>query len=434
MLLVLQQKTSVSKAVMKMRYKPFSKKQMMVFTWWCDDSKYKKYDAVICDGAVRSGKTFCMSLSFVLWAFSKFENQSFGICGKTIKSLRRNLLVPLFSPLKELGFSIKDKHSENLVILSYKGKENRFYIFGGKDESSGSLIQGMTLSGVLLDEVALMPRSFVEQALARCSVSGSTFWFNCNPQYPSHWFYKEWIKKCKEKNALYLHFTMHDNPSLSKKMISRYEKLYSGAFYQRFVQGRWVSVNGAVYPFMGNENMYFKKPDGGFSKFAVSCDYGTVNPASFGLWGKKDDVWYRIDEYYFDSKTEGVQRTDEEHYKALCELIKDREIEFVCVDPSASSFIEVIRRHGDFSVIKADNNVIDGIRKVNSALKEKRVRICDNCENSKREFSLYRWAENSNNDSVIKANDHAMDDIRYFVTAIDFAVNDEVVAFAAKRY
>ena len=417
-----------------MEYKPFSKKQMMVFTWWNENSKFRKYDAVICDGAVRSGKTFCMSLSFVLWAFAHFDGHSFAMCGKTIKSLRRNLIIPLFSPLRELGFSIKNKQSENLITLSYKGRENRFYIFGGKDESSSSLIQGMTLSGVLLDEVALMPRSFVEQALARCSVLGSTFWFNCNPSYPSHWFYKEWIKKCEQKNALYIHFTMKDNPSLSKKMIARYEKLYSGAFYQRFVQGRWVAVNGAVYPFMGDDEMYCEKPLSGFEKYAVSCDYGTVNPASFGLWGKKDDVWYRIDEYYFDSKSKGFQRTDEEHYKALCELIKDREVEFVCVDPSASSFIEVIRRHGVFSVIKADNNVIDGIRKVSSALKEKRVRICENCLASKREFSLYRWNENDVNDSVVKANDHAMDDIRYFVSAIDFADSDDVVAVAAKRY
>lgn len=417
-----------------MEYKPFSKKQMMVFTWWNQNSIYRKYDAVICDGAVRSGKTFCMSLSFVLWAFSHFDGHSFGLCGKTIKSLRRNLITPLYSPLKELGFSIKDKQSENLITMSYKGRENRFYVFGGKDESSSSLIQGMTLSGVLLDEVALMPRSFVEQALARCSVSGSTFWFNCNPSHPSHWFYKEWIKKCEQKNALYIHFTMKDNPSLSKKMIARYEKLYSGAFYQRFVQGRWVCVNGAVYPFMGDENMYFEIPKGDFSKFAVSCDYGTINPASFGLWGKKDDVWYRIDEYYFDSKSSGYQRTDEEHYKALCELIKNREVEFVCVDPSASSFIEVIRRHSRFPVIKAENNVIDGIRKVSSALKEKRVRICENCVASKREFSLYRWNENDMNDSVVKTNDHAMDDIRYFVSTIDFADSDDVVAVAAKRY
>ena len=422
------------KKVTTLEYKPFSKKQMLALTWWYENSRYKGCDALICDGAVRSGKTFCMSLSFVLWAFHKFSDSSFAMCGKTIKSLKRNLVIPLINPLKELGFEVELKHSENLLLLNYENRVNRFYLFSGKDEGSASLIQGMTLCGILLDEVALMPRSFVEQALARCSVSGSTFWFNCNPEFPSHWFYTEWIKKAKEKNALYIHFKMNDNPSLSAKTIKRYERMYSGAFYRRFVEGEWVSVCGAVYPFMEDDSMYKKVPEGEFLSYAVSCDYGTVNPASFGLWGKQKDVWYRIDEYYFDSKKEGYQRTDEEHYKALCELIGKRKVSFITVDPSAASFIEVIKRHEKFNVVPAQNSVIDGIRCVSSALKEKRIVICDNCVNSKREFSLYRWSENSSKDTVVKQNDHAMDDIRYFVTTITGGDDDDFAVVAATRY
>lgn len=417
-----------------MKYKPFSKKQMLALTWWVKGSKYENYDAVICDGAVRSGKTFCMSLSFVLWAFSNFTDSSFALCGKTIKSLKRNLVVTLLSSLKEIGFEVVHKHSENLVTIKKDGRVNRFYLFSGKDESSASLIQGMTLSGILLDEVALMPRSFVEQALARCSVSGSTFWFNCNPEYPSHWFYNEWIKKAKEKNALYIHFTMHDNPALSKKMIRRYEKMYSGVFFRRFVKGEWVAVCGAVYPFMEDDSAFPDVPQGEFEKYAVSCDYGTVNPASFGLWGKQNDVWYRIDEYYFDSKKEGYQKTDEEHYTALCDLVKEREISCVTVDPSASSFIEVIRRHGRFLVVPANNAVIDGIRCVSTALKQGKVKICNNCKASINEFSLYRWSDNVSKDTVIKSDDHAMDDIRYFVTTIMNSDDDGFAVVAAKRY
>ncbi len=417
-----------------MNYKPFSKKQLLALSWWSENSRYKNCDAVICDGAVRSGKTFCMSLSFFLWAFTHFSDSSFALCGKTIKSLRRNLVTPLLIELEHLGFEVSYKLSENLITATYKNTVNRFYLFGGKDEGSAALIQGMTLSGILLDEVALMPRSFVEQALARCSVSGSTFWFNCNPEYPSHWFYNEWIKKCKQKNALYIHFTMHDNPSLSKKMIKRYEKMYSGSFYQRFVKGEWVSVCGAVYPFMDNDSAFYDIPKGDFDEYAVSCDYGTVNPASFGLWGRQNDVWYRIDEYYFDSKKEGYQRTDEEHYNALCELVSDKDVSCVTVDPSACSFIEVIRRHEKFEVVPAKNNVIDGIRTVSSALKEKSVRICKNCKASIKEFSLYRWSENAQNDAVVKANDHAMDDIRYFVTTIKNRDDGEFCAVVAKRY
>lgn len=413
-------------------YKPFSEKQLKVLTWWCNSSPYKSHDAIICDGAVRSGKTFCMSISFISWAMSRFSNMSFAMCGKTIRSLKRNVIVPLIKCLTELGFTSELKKSENILKVSHKGVVNQFYLFGGKDEMSASLIQGITLSGVFLDEVALMPRSFVEQALARCSVEGSTFWFNCNPEYPGHWFYREWIKKCKSKNTLYIHFEMSDNPSLSEKMIKRYESLYSGAFYQRFVRGRWVATTGAVYPFMDKDDAFVPVPETDFSEYAVSCDYGTVNPASFGLWGRKDKVWYRIKEYYFNSRIEGYQKTDEEHYSSLEELIGDKRVRGIAVDPSAASFIETIRRHNKYSVIPAKNNVIDGIRKVSTALKNRDIVICDNCRDSMREFSLYRWDEKGGVDSVVKENDHAMDDIRYFVTTI-LDGGSGFIALAARR-
>ena len=404
--------------VVKLTIKPFSQKQLTALSWWCDKSKYRKCDALICDGAVRSGKTFCMVLSFIIWSFYDFANSDFALCGKTIRSLRRNMVTPVIPILTSLGFTCEEKLSQNILNISYNGVKNRFYLFGGKDESSASLIQGMTLSGVMFDEVALMPRSFVEQAMARCSVTGSKFWFNCNPEYPEHWFNVEWIKKARDKNALYLHFTMDDNPSLSEQVKRRYENLYSGVFYERFVKGRWIAVYGAVYPFMDNEEMYCDVPQGKFSEYAISCDYGTVNPASFGLWGKQNEVWYRIDEYYFNSRTEGYQKTDEEHYKALCDLAGNRKISQVVVDPSAASFIEVIRRHSEFKVTPAQNNVVNGIRRVSQNLKDGTIRICRNCTASKREFNLYRWDSKKIDDTPIKENDHAMDDIRYFVTTV----------------
>ena len=401
-----------------MSYEPFSPKQLKSLFWWAEGSGYERYDAVICDGAVRSGKTFTLSLSFVLWAMLHFDSASLGFCGKTIVSLRRNVIVPLLPCLKELGFEVTDHVSANRLTVRYRGRENLFYLFSGKDEGSAALVQGITLSGVMFDEVALMPRSFVEQALARCSVQGSKFFFNCNPEYPSHWFYREWIKNRSAKNALYIHFRMEDNPSLSKEMLARYEKLYQGAFKRRFVDGEWVSVSGAVYPFMDDSGMFVPVPEGGFEGYCVSCDYGTVNPSSFGLWGSKDGVWYRIAEYYYDSRREGRSRTDEEHYEALCGLLGGREPETVIVDPSAASFIEVIERHGRYRVTRADNNVLDGIRKTAQALISREVVICDSCEDAIREFSLYRWDEDSPRDTVIKRDDHAMDDIRYFVSYI----------------
>lgn len=416
-----------------MKIENFSKKQTIALTWWVKNSIYENLDAIICDGSIRSGKTLCMSISFFLWAFYKFNGSAFALCGKTIRSLKRNLINPILPFLAQLGFKCKQKISENTIEISYEERTNTFYLFGGKDESSAALIQGVTLSGVLFDEVALMPRSFVDQALARCSVCGSKFWFNCNPEYPGHWFYREWILKKEIRGALYLHFTMDDNPSLSIALKERYRRIYTGTFYQRFIEGKWVAVEGLIYPYMSQITSFCDAPSSTPSKYVLSCDYGIVNPTSCGLWAKIDEVWYRIDEYYYDSRKEGETRTDEEHYKQILNLIENKPIDCITVDPSAASFITLIRRYGKYKVIPARNNVIEGIKEVSGALKRGDIKICKNCVNSIREFSLYRWQNTTNKDTPVKENDHAMDDIRYFVSTILAADDEPFFALAAER-
>lgn len=135
----------------------FSKQQRIVLNWWRPGNPNYQKEAIICDGAVRSGKTLCMGLSFFLWACSQFQNARFGVCGKTIASLRRNVLSELLPKLQAIGFGITEKRTENLVRVTYHGHTNDFYVFGGRDESSSSLIQGITFAGILLDEVALCP-------------------------------------------------------------------------------------------------------------------------------------------------------------------------------------------------------------------------------------------------------------------------------------
>lgn len=415
-----------------MRFTDFSKKQLTVLNWWCRGNPLSTKNGIICDGAVRSGKTLSMSISFISWAFYAFNRTSFALCGKTIASLRRNVVTPIMPVLKALGFEVYEKVSRNYLVIRRGNAENRFYLFGGRDESSAALIQGMTLGGVLFDEVALMPRSFVEQALARCSLKGSRFWFNCNPEHPYHWFYNEWIKKSEIKNMLYLHFTMDDNPSLSDEIKSRYKSLYSGAFYERFVEGKWVAADGLVYP-MFSADKHVKSAEN-FDQFYLSCDYGTVNPFSLGLWGRADGKWYRIKEFYHSSRDKGVQLTDEEYYARLKDLAAGRKIEALVIDPSAASFIEVVKRHGEYTVIRADNDVLSGINRVCQALKDGEIFISPECVDTIREFSVYRWDNDIRRDAPKKENDHAMDDIRYFVqTVINRSGEDFSFSFALER-
>nr|DAN64270.1 MAG TPA: large terminase [Caudoviricetes sp.] len=251
---------------------------------------YSKYDALICDGAVRSGKTSIMMWAFVRWAMENFSGQRFGVCGRTVDSCTKNIIVPFTAmSLAKERYIVRWRRGDKVMEVRRGAVTNYFEVFGGKDEASYTLIQGRTLAGVLLDEVVLMPRSFVEQALARCSVDGARLWFSCNPGSPHHWFYQEWIKRSRERNALYLHFEMTDNPGLSKRTLERYENMYAGIFYDRYVRGLWVAAEGIVYKDFANDTekyligdpLEWAKQNGtSFSIISIGVDFGGTKSAT----------------------------------------------------------------------------------------------------------------------------------------------------------
>ena len=398
-----------------MNYQPLSDKQKLAMLWWLRPEN-QGYDGIICHGAVRSGKTLSMAVGFFLWSMTQFTGQTFALCGKTIESLRRNLvnLIPTW-----LGgiFTFEERRSENLLLVRNGETVNYYYLFGGRDEGSAALIQGITLAGVLLDEVVLMPRSFVEQAVARCSVPNSKIFFNCNPESPNHWFYREWLEQSEEKRLLALAFTMGDNPALTPEVRARYARMYTGQFYRRFVLGQWCAAQGLIYPFEPEE--ITANSLSGPLRYFISVDYGTRNPCSMGLWAvDTGGRALRVREYYHDSRKTGEQYTDGEYYQALCALAADKPISAVVVDPSALSFLTLIRRAGRFSLRKADNRVLDGIRTVGEYLKTGRLKVHPRCTSLLEELGRYRWDSQAPEDRPVKEDDHAMDEMRYFVMTI----------------
>lgn len=403
-----------------MRIEKLSEKQKTVLRF-AHSKKYRGYNAIICDGAVRSGKTAVMTLSFVHWAMRYFDNSYFAVCGKTINSAERNILT-LIKDMVDITafFTLSYNASKHILTISDGIKTNYFYIFGGKDEASASLVQGLTLCGVFFDEVALMPKSFVSQAIARTlSYENAKLWFNCNPEHPEHWFYKEWIKEADGENkhkALHLHFLMKDNPILSEKQIKKAEELYTGVFKERFILGRWVAAEGLVYPMFSEKNIAENKNYSG--EYYISIDYGTANPFSMGLWVDTGDKAVRIKEFYYDSKVKRRQLTDEEYYAHLVKFSEGYSVKSVIVDPSAASFIQCIKRKKEFKVRKANNEVVFGIKLVSDLLKSGKILISKNCKDIIREFSLYRWDENRSDDTVKKEYDHALDEMRYFCMTI----------------
>ena len=395
-----------------MKIDKISEKQAQILDFVVSDGLY-----LICDGAVRSGKTVFMSAAFVIWAMEYYDRTNFAICGKTVQSAERNVLKPL-QENESLPYTMTYKVSTKVLTVRCGTKENYFYIFGGKDESSYMLIQGITLAGVLFDEVALMPRSFVEQALSRAiSYEHPKYWFNCNPESPNHYFYKEWLEDQKD-GTTHLHFLLEDNPILTPQMIERTKAMYSGVFYDRYIRGLWVIAEGIIYPMFGKDSTV-PTIERKYSRYVISMDYGIQNPTAMLLWGFCDGVWYQVDEYYHSGRETSQQKTDQEYYEDLEKLAGDRYIDWLIIDPSATSFIALVKQKRRFRVKKANNDVIDGIQKTASAIQQGKIKINDCCKRTIKEYGLYSWDQKAEEDRPIKDNDHAMDATRYFVSTMN---------------
>ena len=358
---------------------------------------YSKYDALICDGAVRSGKTSIMMWAFVRWAMENFSGQRFGVCGRTVDSCTKNIIVPFTAmSLAKERYLIRWRRGDKVMEVRRGAVTNYFEVFGGKDEASYTLIQGRTLAGVLLDEVALMPRSFVEQALARCSVDGARLWFSCNPGSPHHWFYQEWIKRSRERNALYLHFEMTDNPGLSKRTLERYENMYAGIFYDRYVRGLWVAAEGIVYKDFANDTekyligdpLEWAKQNGtSFSIISIGVDFGgTKSATKFQATGiTKDFRVVALEEEYIKNEEIDPNALNR-RFATFCQLITSK---YGYSQTRADSAETVLIRGLDHTAQKLrlgtqvknalKMQITDRIRLVVLLMKQGRLKVSRNC-------------------------------------------------------
>jgi PBSX family phage terminase large subunit len=358
---------------------------------------YSRYDALICDGAVRSGKTSIMMWAFVRWAMENFSGQRFGVCGRTVDSCTKNIIVPFTAmSLAKERYIIRWRRGDKVMEVRRGAVTNYFEVFGGKDEASYTLIQGRTLAGVLLDEVVLMPRSFVEQALARCSVDGARLWFSCNPGSPHHWFYQEWIKRSRERNALYLHFEMTDNPGLSKRTLERYENMYAGIFYDRYVRGLWVAAEGIVYKDFANDTekyligdpLEWAKQNGtSFSIISIGVDFGgTKSATKFQATGiTKDFRVVALEEEYIKNEEIDPDALNR-RFATFCQLITSK---YGYSQTRADSAETVLIRGLDHTAQKLrlgtqvknalKMQITDRIRLVVLLMKQGRFKVSRNC-------------------------------------------------------
>lgn len=414
-------------------FRPFSQKQKRAITWWRSESPYHDCDGIIADGAVRSGKTVAFIVGFILWSSVCFNGQNFILAGKSIGTLKRNVIGPMLLMLRALGITYNYNRSENYIEFG----GNTYYMFGANNEASQDAVQGLTAAGALLDEVALMPWSFIDQVMARCSVDGSKLWFNCNPENPYHQVKTEIIDKAKDKHFLHLHFTMEDNLTLSKKTRERYERMFFGVWYKRKVLGQWCAATGAIYDMLDTTRHVI--PDDKIphiNHYFVGCDYGTSSVTTFWLLGIGSDNLYLLDFWTWDAKERQKQKTDLELTVALENWLNDKAIvpTWIFIPGDAASFIAQLwqtkkerQRAGQPTPLlhldvadRSPGSVLNGIRDVSTLLGVGKLLFAKSIADRKglAEMIGYTWDEKAQargEDAPLKENDHSCDAIRYVV-------------------
>lgn len=385
----------------------------------------------ILHGSVRSGKTW---ISLVLWAFWMLtmpKDAAYLMVAKTLTSLRRNCLDLLETLVGKSNFSYS-LAAKQAVLFG-----RTVYLEGVNDARAESKIRGMTLQGAYCDELTLFTQDFFTMLLSRLSMPEAKLFGTTNPDSPNHWLKSEYLDRSQELDLMEMRFTIDDNEFLDPEYVRQLKREYTGVFYERFILGNWVIAEGLVYSMFSEKEHVVHvlpeccaHPEKGQGEYYISVDYGTKNPFSAGLWCVSGGGATRIAEYYYDGRKSKKPRTDEEHYAALEKLIRHEvwnsgrrtvesyPIQCVVIDPSAASMIECIRRHGSFSVRAAKNDVIPGIGITGSLLAAGKLKIHADCKDCIREFGIYSWDEKAKGDQVIKENDHAMDDTRYFCYTI----------------
>lgn len=389
--------------------KVYTEKQLELMRMW-QRNELKRIN--ILEGSVRSGKTW---ISLVLWAFwiaTMPADGNYLMVAKTLTSLRRNCLDLLQSLIGSNNFTYNVSKKEGRLF------GRLIYLEGVNDIRAEGKIRGMTLQGAYCDELTLFTEDFFAMLLSRLSMPGAKLFGTTNPDTPQHWLKVKYLDRCAQLNMLSMFFSIEDNTFLDPEYVENLKKEYVGVFYDRFIRGLWVVAEGLIYREAAEGKYTVKSEPRNYHEYYISIDYGTLNPCSMGLWGLCDGVWYRFKEYYYSGRDTNAQLTDEEYYSALVKLAGDLPISSVIVDPSAASFITSIRKHGYFSIRKAKNDVLDGIRVTAAIMKTGSIKICDCCTNALAEFSAYRWDEDAQEDKPIKENDHAMDEIRYFANTV----------------
>jgi PBSX family phage terminase large subunit len=397
-----------------MNLQPFSRKQLEVIA--TSNARIN-----VLTGPVRSGKTLSSIVRWIEYLYSAPEGDLL-MSGKTKHTIKRNVLNDMFDLIGNGNYHY---NSSEGVVHAFGRK---IHIVGANDEQAEGRIRGMTIAGWYDDESTLKPESFITQGLARMSVKGAKCFWTTNPDSPYHYLYTDYITNTEVLNdgiVKVFNFEMDDNLSLDEEYKTSLKKLYKGLWYKRNILGLWVLAEGAVYDMFEDAHIIGdSKMPHGFSRYFIGIDFGTSNATVFLLIGQSGDNLYVLDEYYWDSRQTGRQKTVVQYSKDLEAFMGRNGLQSnvrIFIDPSASPLIVQLRQDGVSGIVQADNDVGDGIAAVSSALSQNKLLIHEKCAMTIKEFYSYTWdpkAQKRGQDKPMKQFDHAMDALRYPVFSV----------------
>lgn len=378
-------------------------------------------------GAVRSGKSHLQISWCIPYRLVERQGQR-GlrlILGATRANIERNILQPMRDIYGD--FVASEISSKNYAkILGEK-----VYCIGGDNIRQVSKIRGSEIAYCAVDEATDLNEELFEMLKSRLSLPYSCCDITTNPASPNHWFKQFLDSKAKGVDIYEQDYTIYDNPFLPEEYVKSLEAEYAGTvWFDRYILGKWTLAEGLIFP--NYADALYDEEISPISEYAISLDYGTSNPFAALLWAKSNGVWYGLNEIYYSGRDEGIQKTDGEYLQMLTNFIgpiKDAlprtqsvfsgngyvEKIPVIVDPSAASFIALLKQSEYFRPVSADNDVLNGIRDTNSAIGKGLIKVHRRCKNWQREAQSYIWDETSNVDKPVKEFDHLMDSMRYFV-------------------
>jgi len=356
-------------------------------------------------GAIRSGKSVGATIKMIHEIITAPPGNILFV-GKTLNSLKRNVLNDIAMWVGRENFKLRMIQKEAEIY------GRTVWLEGANDDASYQKIQGETLVRALGEEITTWPESFFKMMMSRLSEDDARAYLTMNPGPPSHWFKKQYLDRESDLNMKSWHFTLEDNPYLSEQYVIDIKKEYTGLWYERYIEGKWVLADGTIYSnFNKNIHCIDKIPDGKWQSLYIGCDYGQTHPTAFLKAVKIGDTYYITDEYKESDKLNTTLSSD------LKSFIGGKYPRSILVDPSAKSFKNQLIAD-DFKRVKnANNTVNDGLAKIANAFETgKLVIVQPRCPQLIEEIGGYVWdskASERGDEKPIKENDDLLDCLRY---------------------